>query len=115
MTNQELFTTVRRHLLKQNAKSIQKQSMLTGDTICLYRHPSGLRCAIGCLIPDDKYKLTMESIGVSNEDVRLAAGIRDEQVNLARELQNLHDNRAVEDWPLLLDSMARDYSLVIED
>lgn len=32
---------------------------------CLYRHPDGLKCAAGCLIPDKYYDESMEGINFS--------------------------------------------------
>ena len=45
LTRQAAFNKVARHLLRQNAKSTNK------DGECLYRGPNGLRCAVGALIP----------------------------------------------------------------
>lgn len=51
---QVLFDIVAKHLLKQNERSENE------DSECLYRGPRGLKCAAGCLIPDDKYIRNME-------------------------------------------------------
>lgn len=48
VTAQMIVEAVARHLWVQNKKSIN------GD-VCLYRHPEGLRCAVGVLIPDSCY------------------------------------------------------------
>jgi hypothetical protein len=59
MTKQEIFDTVALHLIKQGKKSVNDIGR------CLYRSPEGLKCAIGCLIPDEVYQRSMEGHGVS--------------------------------------------------
>jgi hypothetical protein len=54
MTKQEIFDTVALHLIKQGKQSADA----TGD--CFYRSPDGLKCAVGCLIPDEVYRPEME-------------------------------------------------------
>ena len=49
MTAQEIFNIVALHLFKQQAGSFDEEY-----SHCLYRNEDGLKCAIGCLIPDDK-------------------------------------------------------------
>ena len=46
MNRQEVFDKVAIHLLTQNAKA------LNSGGLCVYKTPNGLRCAVGCLIPD---------------------------------------------------------------
>jgi hypothetical protein len=58
MTKQEIFDTVAIHLIKQGKKSVGD------DGNCLYRGPEGLKCAVGCLIPDEVYRPEMESRSV---------------------------------------------------
>lgn len=49
MTRQEAFNIAKKHLLCQKVRA-------TGDFgVCAFRTPEGLKCAIGALIPDDKY------------------------------------------------------------
>jgi hypothetical protein len=59
MTKQEIFDTVAFHLIKQGKKSANDRG------ICLYRSPGGLKCAVGCLIPDEVYWPSMEGRSVS--------------------------------------------------
>jgi hypothetical protein len=47
MTKQEIFDKVAAHLLTQRKRCVNQ----TGD--CVYRSDDGLKCAAGCLIPDD--------------------------------------------------------------
>lgn len=50
---QEVFNKVVRHLLTQ------KQKARVGTT-CMYKTPEGLKCAVGCLIPDELYSQDIE-------------------------------------------------------
>ena len=87
MTNQELFDTVVNHLVAQGRPAMDNSS---GD--CFYRDGLGRKCAIGCLIPDDKYHTGMEGRAViSCPDVAGAAGLALDQLDLARALQTVHD------------------------
>jgi len=56
---QEIFDTVVFHLLAQQAKAED------ADGSCLYRGADGKKCAIGCLIPDDRYNDAMEGKGLT--------------------------------------------------
>jgi len=54
MDNYEIMYRVYDHLMTQNEKSID------GVGNCKYRSPDGMMCALGCLIPDEEYKITTE-------------------------------------------------------
>lgn len=83
-TAQEVFDHVAAHLLKQNQKAINL------DGLCMYRTPSGLKCAAGCLIGDDEYtsEFEGESWSVLAEDQRL---VPDNHFDLIFALQGIHD------------------------
>lgn len=106
MTKQELYSKVRRHLLKQKKQSIDWQS-----TRCAYRGSDGLKCAIGCLIPERRYKKTFEGKSVTAKEVMKAAGIRSSQLPLACCLQNLHDLVDPAGWNVRLDDIAAEFDL----
>lgn len=61
-TRQEIFNQVAEHLMTQGAQSVIRSKNL--ERICAYRGDGGLKCAIGCLIPDDYYSPDMEGAGV---------------------------------------------------
>lgn len=66
---QEIYNTVRDHLLKQNKKSLGNYIVGLDDNVsngCVYRSYDGLKCAAGCLIPDSKYKRSMEGLVVNH-------------------------------------------------
>lgn len=124
MTNQEIYTKVRRHLLKQNAKA-----MNTGKDkapVCVYLADDGKKCAVGCLIPDTNYDANLESKGVTNPSVARAAGLEftsaifwgwasGPQIDLARRLQRVHDLCPVESWRRELDNIALYCGFKVED
>ncbi len=57
MNRQEVFTKVKDHLLKQN-----KAAVNAGYGACAYLAPDGLKCAVGCLIPDGHTAQSFRSV-----------------------------------------------------
>lgn len=124
-TDQELYTTVRRHLLTQMKKAEVEIDSLGGSgktTRCSYRTPEGLMCAVGCLIPDTNYDPALEGFGCSTSQVTKAAGLSFAQsdpntnpMGIAVSLQTIHDLDEPEDWRKLLDAEATKRGLIIED
>jgi hypothetical protein len=91
------FEVVKTHLLSQGARSTHPETIA-----CAYRGEGGLKCAIGILIPDDKYNPEWDeliiAIGTDNyryhvEDllnvIREAGYTRDE--DFLAKLQSIHD------------------------
>ncbi len=105
MTKKQIIQKVREHLLSQNEKAMDE------DT-CLYRfaphHRALLKCAVGCLIPDELYNSKMEKVSASllttlcpnlkpwlyAEDLE----IKDAE-ELLEDLQGVHDLSDVQHWP----------------
>jgi hypothetical protein len=56
MTPQEIFDTVARHLIAQG-----RQAKDEGGN-CVYRAEDGSKCAVGCLITDEEYVPSMETV-----------------------------------------------------
>lgn len=108
MTNQDLLDTVSEHLLTQ----MERSAIEVGNELhCRYRGPNGLKCAIGCLIPDEKYKPELETIIASNSAILSAAGLTFEQSALVEELQNIHDGIPVTHWKEHLIVLANKHGL----
>jgi len=88
-----IFTTVMDHLIVQN-----RQSYDTEREICVYKHKDGLKCAIGCLIPDEEYSPKLEGMSLFAEDfLSLCPTVaklynKPECDELLLDLQHLHDN-----------------------
>lgn len=105
-----MFNRVAVHLLTQRKRSM-KRGPNKGVPQCLYRTKDGLKCAIGCLIPDSKYDKEFEGKSIHARAVRHAAGITDDNVWLAGQLQAVHDNRLPADWWRDLNALAQQFRL----
>jgi len=106
MTIQELFSRVRAHLLSQGRKSTS-----VGGDVCLYRGEGNLRCAIGCLIPDEMYSTDLEGKLADAEIILNLCGLEPDQAGLAFSLQSAHDHALVCQWPAKLAEVARVFGL----
>lgn len=101
--DKEIFEVVSKHLLTQN-----KRAMITlrGYTNCAYRANDGTKCAIGCLIPDEKYSLDLENHNVWDDrvvQVLVECGVDNLAMysstwKLLKQLQWLHDNVRPVEW-----------------
>lgn len=93
---------------------------------CWYRSPSGKKCAVGCLIPDELYNPQVESTVVCGlfdtgtqplsyvvlSKMLLDSGLDKGTWTLLSELQNIHDskwNRREEEWQ----ELANKFSLTL--
>lgn len=111
MNRQDVYNTVRDHLLKQNEVSVSGSSL----DQCQYRGSNNLKCAIGCLIPDVLYSPAMEghdvetlansypivftNLGISPKVLRERSVCTDpDDFRFLRELQNIHDTYAPVQW-----------------
>lgn len=109
MNNQEIYNTVRDHLLAQG-----KPATIKG--VCAYRGDDGLKCAVGCLIPDELYSRDLEGQSVQSTDVfkvLTRAGVVEstEQASLLTRLQYVHDVYEPEEWASRLRTVAADFGL----
>lgn len=118
MTNQELYTKVRNHLLTQNQKSLMVRNgkVDPNEHVCAYRGLNGLRCAIGILIPQTNYQKVFEDKTISVPSIQAAIPSVDwsTQECLLTSLQLVHDEYEVGEWKLRLDRVARDFQLQVE-
>jgi len=63
-TIQEVFDRVVAHLIKQGKQSLTEENRYSYSGGCSYRGVNGTSCAVGCLIPDDEYKVVLEGVSV---------------------------------------------------
>jgi len=82
MTEQEIFNTVFLGLKGQGFVRSIRAGM------CMYRGPNGLKCAVGHLIPDEKYEKDFEFGPLYN--VANAIGLK-KFVLFLSDLQSVHD------------------------
>lgn len=113
LSMQQAFNRVAVHLLTQRKRSWDPE-----ESMCMYRGPGGLKCALGVLIKDEHYRACLEGQGANEARVQKAlarSGISysaDTTVLLSA-LQSLHDDDdiKVNDWAPELRRIARDYGL----
>lgn len=112
MTQQEIFNTVVEHLLTQNVRSLDGE-------ICMYRSKEGLKCAIGCLIPDDEYSVELEGYQVSVIQSGLYKSLLSKKtldmfqnnLTLLKHLQDIHDIIDPKCWDTRLKATALKFNL----
>lgn len=97
MTPQEIFDTAVLGVLEQGAPS-------THNGRCLYRSPTGTKCAVGMLLDDETAEKADRVNGTASGIVTLVAGYYDifpewviEHVRLLEDLQRAHDVGASDD------------------
>lgn len=112
MTNQVMFNKVAKHLLKQGNKATEMS-----NGACRYRGIEGRKCAIGCLIPDNKYDPSWEGDTPESGDtahaICRAAGITKQQIPFAMTLQRVHDENDPPQWREVLRGVAARYRLTM--
>jgi hypothetical protein len=134
MTKQEIFDRVKTHLLTQNERAASASGSDLGD--CSYRIVVGektLKCAIGCLIPDELYRPELEGTNISSpavQEVLIKAGVLDENTvpwiggpvddkdgkfTMLAHLQAVHDSCPVHSWPGELATVASRFGLQYAD
>lgn len=108
-TLQQIFDEVVTHLLTQGEKAINSDG-----SACLYRYGS-LKCAVGCLIKDEHYKIELEGATVDHVVVQTAlmkSGVDANNcytVGLLGRLQSIHDDYGPYSWARVLEEVANDY------
>lgn len=65
MNRQEVFNKVSKHLLTQKVRAISAGRASSEDSNgCMYKDPSGNKCAVGCLISENLYTPMLEGQSV---------------------------------------------------
>ena len=112
MTDQETFDKVKKHLLTQN-----RVSYLVYHG-CMYKGPDGLKCAVGCLIPDEIYDVSIERMPVSklvHLNNKVADFLKQFNLPLLESLQYVHDSLSPHIWPKKLKEVAEKFELVYDN
>lgn len=107
MKIEDIFLTVAKHLLTQNAKAYSVE-----QEMFMYRGPGNTKCAVGCLIPDDKYQEELEDVSVHEQTVLSTLGYLDidqDKYGLLQSLQTIHDYDEVDEWEKELYYLGEDY------
>lgn len=88
MDRQDVFNTVAEHLIQQGEESMSYAGK------CAYRGRNGTMCAIGCLIPDSAYELSIENKTAKSVEVQETLPFRVASVadsDFLHDLQLAHD------------------------
>ena len=85
MNNQhlaELSEKIRDHLTTQKARAVADVPSAPGESDivsrCRYRGDNGTMCAVGCLIPDERYNPEIEGYSAGHANITLAMFGREE-------------------------------------
>ena len=109
LTKQQIFDRATEHLRQQRAQSIDPVT-----SVCRYRGPDGLKCAVGVLIPDELYSPEMEGL-LADEVVKrhpaLASLFSADSPSLLNSLQHVHDFWALKDWEEGFAEIAKEHRL----
>jgi hypothetical protein len=118
LSAREIYERVSAHLLTQRAVSEDENGT------CRLRGDGGRKCAIGSLIHDDLYCCDIEGAGIAYyrhardgallralyaSDVDICNG---QIVDLLTELEELHDNTHVDEWPHLLAALGQRHAVL---
>lgn len=118
LSPKEIYERVSSHLLTQRAVSEDDNGS------CRLRSPEGRKCAIGSLVRDDVYDPALEGVGISYyrhaQDGKLLRALYASNVNaydpniidLLLELEQVHDDADVEEWPHLLAALGKRHAFV---
>ncbi len=118
MTPQEVYDKVKTHLLTQGKRAVVEDHPNVYPE-GVYRTAAGLKCAIGCLIPDELYNPDLEGAsacspgvwGLISQAHDLAESLRP----LIHALQGVHDNpllNPAKDWEPALQNIALRFDLI---
>lgn len=118
MTDQEFFDASVAHLRRQGAKASEYSS--SGAVIsCMYRGPGGRACGVGGVMPDYLAQIVSDR----GFNAKRISTVLDHVVearlffdgvtgDLLFDMQDVHDNSAVEEWERRFQRLANSYSLV---
>ena len=118
LSAKEIYERVSAHLLIQRAVPEDENGS------CRLRGGDGRKCAIGSLIRDDLYCFDIEGVGIAyyrhaRDGALLRAlhasgvDVRDQHiVELLTELEELHDNVHVDEWPHLLVALGHRHAVI---
>lgn len=120
MTNQEMFDIAYAAIIKQDHKSEKKG--LVGKYVCAYRGDYHRKCAIGHLIKDEFYNLSLEgrvAVSCVVQDALEQSVGKGYNLNFVTSLQQCHDyailDNFIGNFKLRMAKLAREYELTIKE
>ena len=114
LTQQEIFDKVTGHLREQRAKAMGIG--MNADQCQYWDKKSGRKCAIGCLIPENRYSRWLEGFGLDSlfcNHPSVLEGIVsvDRDRHLLEGLQSVHDRSELDEWETLFKELAIEFKL----
>ena len=112
---QEWFDTAARGIISQGKPSMGRDP-ITENEECVYRSPDGCKCAIGWLIPDDKYDPSFERSSYTLASKISFLTEKYDDISFLGSLQLAHDNAAYTDnfleyFIIYMEELAHSYDL----
>lgn len=124
MNKQEIITRVVTHLAQQGAQSFDNNASIDGYSGgCAYRGVNSTKCAIGCLILDQFYRLEIEGARATSARVRkclIQSGVLEESLTEEQlddkliflvSLQRIHDANRPRYWKKAFTELAQEHGL----
>lgn len=102
---QNIFNTVVAHLRSQGKKAAERD-------ICKFRTSDGLKCAVGCLIPDNVYSTEIEGQYLIDV-IRELIPQYESYFDLLQGLQRVHDGYPAAKWEEGLVMLAGHFGLIL--
>lgn len=123
MTTQQIADRVVHHLLTQNKRATVEFDypfpFSKKYPTCRYRTPDDLKCAVGCLLPDDRSRVSVvEGYPVDSNAIKtlidetIGRPLTFNEIALLVRFQGIHDQVEVADWPTALQGLCEEYDLV---
>ena len=104
ITRQEAFDTALTHLRVQGRRAVDEVGR------CMYRTKTGLKCAIGALISDDKYSPHLEGMSVGESEVYVTFNANKSDIEFYVDLQDIHDDSII-DFLFSLEKSAKEFAV----
>lgn len=113
-TLKEAFETMAEHLMTQGKKCEDPSRLVSTPGRCLYRGPDGMKCAIGILIDDNEYHISLEFQAASDIDVVEALDASGwptdmDSLEIYDRMQEVHDDFFVFEWPEKIEKIKDEY------
>jgi hypothetical protein len=84
----------------------------------MFRSSAGLKCAVGCLIPDDQYEPSMENFPTDTVIGMLKSPLKEKllkHLGLLFAMQMIHDHANIQSWEADFKSYATRNKLVLPE
>lgn len=106
-TKQEVFNQVAHHLLTQDRQSFGPYNDTSG---CAYRGTHSDKCAAGCLMSDEEYRVEWEGKSWGKlVKIKIAPDTHDWLIS---RLQHIHDSVQPQNWQEALNQLAESQGLL---